>query len=137
VWRYITRPGLELPGFEKRGYTAPPDEAFTGPLVVLVDVLSGSSSEEFAGALQSQGRATIVGERTAGSVLVMDLKPLPDGGTLAYPLAQTQTADGTVLEGRGVIPDIAVSLNHESLLQGVDPQLEAALQALQEAALGE
>jgi carboxyl-terminal processing protease len=137
VWRYITRPGLELPGFENRGYTDPPAEAYTGPVVVLVDVMSGSSSEEFSGAMQSQGRATIIGERTSGCVLVADLKPLSNGASFLYPLAQTQMADGTVLEGRGVIPDIEVALDRESLLGGVDPQLEAAIQHLQKPTLEE
>jgi C-terminal processing protease CtpA/Prc len=45
-----------------------------------------------------------------------------------YPVEQTRTADGTVLEGRGVIPDIEVALDRALLLQGVDSQLEAAIQ---------
>ena len=44
-----------------------------------------------------------------------------------YPNTQTITADGTVLEGHGVVPDIEVSLDRNELLQGKDTQLEAAI----------
>jgi carboxyl-terminal processing protease len=131
LWRYITRPGLELPDFEHEGYSDPPAEPYLGPVVVLVDVLSGSSSEEFAGAIQANQRATILGERTSGSDLVADILVLPNGATFLYPIAQTQTADGTVLEDRGVIPDIPVALDREDLLQGIDSQLQAAIQYLE------
>jgi carboxyl-terminal processing protease len=132
LWRYITRPGLEMPGFEHEGYTDPPAEPYLGPVVILVDILSASSSEEFAGAMAANQRAIIIGERTAGSDLVADIQTLPNGATFLYPIAQTQTADGTVLEDRGVIPDIVVPLDRSPLLQGIDPQLEAAIQYLEE-----
>jgi carboxyl-terminal processing protease len=116
-----------MPGFETEAYTDPPDEPYLGPVVVLVDELCGSSCEEFSGALQANQRAVIVGGRTSGSDLVADIMILSNGATFFYPIAQTQTADGTVLEGRGVIPDLEVSLDRQQLLQGVDAQLEAAI----------
>lgn len=80
--------------------------------------------------MQANQRAIIVGERTSGSDLVADILSMPNGAILMYPIAQTQTADGTILEGRGVIPDIEVSLDRDSLLQGIDTQLEAAIDYL-------
>ena len=130
LWRYITRPGLELPGFEREGYTDPPDEPYLGPVAVLVDILSGSSSEEFSGMMKANQRATVVGMRTAGSVLVGDIKVLPNGATFLYPFAQTRTADGAVLEDHGVIPDITVPLDRDDLRNGIDTQLEAAVRYL-------
>jgi C-terminal processing protease CtpA/Prc len=44
-----------------------------------------------------------------------------------YPYTQSITADGTVLEGHGVVPDIEVALDRNELLQGKDTQLEAAI----------
>jgi len=93
--------------------------------------MSGSSSEEFSGALQANQRAIIIGEQTAGSDLVADIISLPNGATFLYPIAQTQTADGTVLEGRGVIPDIEVALDRQLLLQGIDSQIEEAIDYIQ------
>jgi C-terminal processing protease CtpA/Prc len=72
-------------------------------------------------------RAKIIGERTPGVVLTADFVKLPNGATFLYPNTQTITADGTVLEGHGVVPDIEVSLDRNELLQGKDTQLEAAI----------
>jgi carboxyl-terminal processing protease len=98
---------------------------------VLVDELSASSSEEFAGGLQAIGRAVVVGGRTRGSVLIADFAQLPNGATFVYAVALTRLADGTMLEGRGVIPDIEVELDRDLLLQGVDLQLEAAIEYIE------
>lgn len=45
-----------------------------------------------------------------------------------YPYGQSQTPDGRVLGGNGVIPDHPVALDRQQLLDGVDAQLEAAIQ---------
>jgi carboxyl-terminal processing protease len=108
-------------------YLEPVPNAYSGPLVVLIDVMSASSAEEFSGALQAIGRAVVVGERSAGICVVADVMQLPNGAVLMYPAAQTRTADGTVLEGRGVIPDITVTLERSQLLAGIDAQLEAGI----------
>lgn len=106
-------------------------DPYPGQVVILVDELSASSSEEFAGSLQSMGRATIIGTQTPGSCLVANFEPLPKGGVLMYPYGQSQTMDGRILEGNGVLPDIDVALDRASLLDGVDRQLEAALHYLE------
>jgi len=108
-------------------YLEPVPNAYSGPLVVLIDVMSASSAEEFSGALQAIGRAVVVGERSAGICVVADVMQLPNGAVLMYPAAQTRTADGTVLEGRGVIQDITVTLERSQLLAGIDAQLEAGI----------
>lgn len=106
---------------------------YDGQLVVLVDVRSASSAEEFVGALQSIGRAVIVGERTAGRVLVQDSAEVPNGVLLIYPIGKTLLADGTPLESRGVIPDLPVTVHRSDLLEGMDPALEAAIAYLESA----
>src|SRR5579863_8666734 len=54
---------------------------FSGKLVVLIDGSSESGAETLAAALQSYGRATLIGVRTPGRVMGVDLEePLPDGG---------------------------------------------------------
>jgi carboxyl-terminal processing protease len=125
IWTYNTREGSE------QVFAEPTESPYTGALVVLVDVLSASSAEEFSGALQAMGRATIVGERTAGRVLVQRDVELPNGDLMIYPSAQTVVSDGTILESHGVIPDIPVLQNRADLLEGVDTALEAALDHLE------
>ncbi len=123
-WRYRHRDRVEDVNVE------PVPQAYSGPLAILVDEQSASSSEELAGAMQALGRAAIVGVRTPGIVLVADVVPLSSGDTFIIPIAQTETTNGTVLEGRGVIPDIEVMHDVQTLLDGRDAQLEAALDYL-------
>ena len=110
----------------------PLDGAFEGPLVVLVDVMSMSASEFFAACLQGLGRATIVGERTPGYMLGAMWKRLPNGGAFMHTIMEPRTAEGTVLEGQGVVPDISVGLDRALLYEGRDSQIEAAVRHILE-----
>jgi carboxyl-terminal processing protease len=105
----------------------PTDEGYDGPVVVLIDVMSKSSSEFFAACTQAIGRTVVGGERSPGSVGPAGLLPLPNGATLIYPTAQESSLDGTILEDHGVIPDIEVPLDPALLAQGIDSQLQAAI----------
>jgi carboxyl-terminal processing protease len=104
-----------------------PVDVFRGPLAILVDGMSGSASECFAGGMQSIGRARIFGQTTMGQALPAQFRELPNGDVLMYAFGDFVTADGTRLEGRGVIPDEVVPLRREDLLAGRDRTLEAAL----------
>ena len=53
-------------------FLKPVENPYSGPLAVLVDVLSMSSAEEFAGAMQTIQRGVVVGERTPGICVVCD-----------------------------------------------------------------
>jgi carboxyl-terminal processing protease len=125
AWRYRSRDD------SRDVYLDPAETVYEGSVVVLIDGASVSSAEEFAGALQAIHRAVIVGERSPGRVLVIDLMELPNGAIFIYPTEQTITADGTVLEGHGVVPDIPVGLDRDLLLQGVDSQLETAIEYIE------
>ena len=125
-WRYQQRHGLETV------YLDTVEDPYQGLLVILIDELSASSSEEFAGGLQAIGRATIVGEQSPGRCLIAEILPLNNSDILVYPHGQSQTANGAVLEGNGVTPDVIVSLDRESLLHGDDRQLNAAIQLMLE-----
>jgi carboxyl-terminal processing protease len=109
----------------------PTENAYEGPLAVLIDVMSQSGSEIFAAGIQAVGRGVIVGVRSPGVILVADGMKLPNGASFLYPIMQISTPDGTLLEGRGVVPDIEVGLDRDLLMQGVDSQLEAAIRYLE------
>lgn len=100
---------------------------FAGPVAILVDGLTGSASECFAGGMQAVGRARVFGETTMGQALPASFTRLPNGDTLLHAIADFVTADGTRLEGRGVVPDEVVPLDAAALAQGRDPVLGAAL----------
>jgi len=76
------------------------------------------------------GRALIIGERSAGAALPSLLERLPTGALFQYAIADFQTAQGTLIEGHGVIPNIEVPLTRRALLEGRDPQLEVALREI-------
>jgi len=103
------------------------ENAYAGPLVILIDALSFSGSEFVASGMQAVGRAVIIGERSPGGASAANVKPLPNSAILVYPVAELLTPDGKVVEGNGVIPDINVVLERSQLLEGIDAQLQAAI----------
>ena len=105
----------------------PRPNAFAGPVAVLIDELSGSCSEIFSGGMQDIGRARIVGRSSMGAALPSAVEMLPNGDGFQYAFANYTSADGEVLEGIGVIPDIEVVPTREALLAGRDPVMEAAI----------
>ncbi len=102
-------------------------QPFAGPVAILVDALSGSASECFAGGMQSLGRVRVFGQRSMGQALPALFARLPNGDVLIHAYGDFVTADGTRLEGRGVLPDEPVALDRAELLAGRDRTLEAAL----------
>ncbi|HJR60086.1 MAG TPA: S41 family peptidase [Vicinamibacterales bacterium] len=102
-------------------------KVYDGPVAILVDGLSASASECFTGGMQALGRVRVFGERTIGAALPSQFDKLPNGDVFIHATADFVTADGTRLEGRGVIPEEVVPLRRQELLAGRDRALEAAL----------
>lgn len=102
-------------------------EPFSGPVAVLVDELTASTSEFFAAGMQSRGRARVFGSTSSGQALPAGLARLPSGDRLMFVIADFQTPSGMRLEGRGVIPDVLVNRTRAGLLTGRDEPLDAAL----------
>lgn len=100
---------------------------FKGKLVFLVDRYTISAAEIFAGAVQDNKRALIIGEKTAGEALPAISVVLPTGGVMLYPIANFKTKTGRLLEGVGVVPDVVVNIDRKTLLGGADPQLARAI----------
>lgn len=108
---------------------------FAGPLAIVVDPLSASTTEIFAGGLQLLKRATIFGSQSAGQALPSVPERLPNGDILYHAIADFVGPTGKPVEGEGVIPDRVVPLTRPELVKGRDAALEAALRwAAQQAA---
>jgi carboxyl-terminal processing protease len=101
---------------------------FPGPLAILVDGASASTSEILAGGLKDLGRARIFGTRTAAAALPSVLEMLPNGDGFQYAIANYISEGGKPLEGLGVTPDVEAPITREALLSGKDPALDAATQ---------
>jgi carboxyl-terminal processing protease len=78
---------------------------YKGPLAVLVNRLSASASEIFAGAMQDYHRALILGGQTFGKGTVQSIQPL-NHGELKLTLAKFYRVSGQSTQNQGVIPDI-------------------------------
>ena len=85
---------------------------YDGPVAIMIDRLSASASEIFAGALQDYGRAIVVGDRSFGKGTVQTLLDLPEG-QLKITESKFYRISGDSTQHRGVIPDIT----YPSLLQ--------------------
>ncbi|WP_145734476.1 S41 family peptidase [Nitrospirillum pindoramense] len=101
--------------------------ALSGSLAVLVGPASASAAEVSAAALQAYGRATIVGRKTSGDVLMARAYRLPNGGLIQVPEAALRDPKGRDLEGSGLTPDITVWKTLATIREGRDLPLEAAL----------
>ncbi|HEV3220653.1 MAG TPA: S41 family peptidase [Candidatus Acidoferrales bacterium] len=103
------------------------DQQYAGPIVILTDTRTGSSSEIFSGGLQEIGRAKIVGTQTCGCVIgIAANRKMKGGGVLEVSQILFFTPKGRKLEGDGVIPDLTVAPSLEDLQQKRDPALDAA-----------
>ncbi|MGE5816300.1 MAG: S41 family peptidase, partial [Acidobacteriota bacterium] len=93
-----------------------PVKPFAGRVAILIDRLTGSASECFAGGMQSIGRARIFGEASMGQALPALFDKLPSGDVLVHAYADFVTAKGTRIEGTGVVPDVRVEWSRADLL---------------------
>lgn len=118
--RFITNP-------QRVGARAQPVTPFAGPVAILVDSLSMSTSEIFAAGMKAIGRARIFGENTPGLALPALATRLPSGDVLMHVVADYTDAAGQRVEGRGVAPHVLTPLTRRDLLAGRDRPLEEAL----------
>ena len=102
-------------------------ERFAGPVAVLIDGGSASTSEIFAAGLQDHGRARLFGEPTAAAALPSVIERMPNGDLLMHAIADFERPSGERVEGRPVEPESPAPLTREGLLAGRDEPREAAL----------
>ncbi|NEP87485.1 MAG: PDZ domain-containing protein [Okeania sp. SIO2C2] len=103
------------------------------PLVVLTNQGTASASEILAGALQDNGRALLVGERTFGKGLIQSLFDLSDGSGLAVTVAKYETPNHTDINKQGIMPDVVVEQDPilpYQITTEADTQYQAAVELL-------
>jgi len=129
----VNKPGLRLGTMYTRDTPLnfvinPRTPGFSGPVAVLLDGESASTSEIFAGGLKDLGRARVFGTRSAAAALPSVIERLPNGDGFQYAVANYISEGGKPLEGAGVQPDVEVKLTRQALLSGRDPVIDSALQ---------
>ena len=101
-------------------------------LVVLIDGGSSSEAELFARTIQLQKRGTVIGDRSAGSVMRSRFYPMHHGGynEMIYGIFVTEAdvimPDGNSLEHVGVKPDELLLPTAQELSAKLDPVLARA-----------
>ena len=99
------------------------------PMVVLVNEFSASASEVLAGAIIDHGRAPVVGTTTFGKGSVNTLRQLSDSSGIYFTIARWFTPNGTLIEGEGIVPDVAIETSSED---DEDVLLDRAIEILQQ-----
>ena len=101
------------------------------PMVVLINEGSASASEITAGALQDYGRAKLVGVVSYGKGSVQNWVPLSnDQGAVRVTIAKWFTPNDRTIEGKGLTPDVYVSMTQDDYNAKRDPQLDTAVETL-------
>jgi carboxyl-terminal processing protease len=114
----------------------PGEQIYSGPLVVLVDAHSASSSEVFAAGMQDTSRAKVIGSQSCGCVLgIAKPRVMKGGGVLEMSEVLWFSPKGRKLEGTGIIPDQLVTPTVFDLQRGRDAVLAAADKSLVKAAV--
>jgi carboxyl-terminal processing protease len=111
--------------FEGRG-----ERGYTKPVTVLVNARSGSAAEGFAWVMQEGTRATIVGRKTAGSLLRGQQFPLPDGWKVTVPIFGLWAPDGRSFIDKAVTPDVEVQWTRQDFCANRDADIAAAMRAM-------
>ncbi len=103
------------------------------PLVVLVNEGTASASEITAGAIQDYDRAPLVGAVTYGKGSVQNWIPLENNaGGVRITIARWLTPDGRQISGEGLTPEYLVEMTEEDFTEGRDPQLDKAIEVLED-----
>jgi hypothetical protein len=116
---FVDKEGQKLGEMKTRDTTLkfvifPRPEVYSGPLAILLDGHSASTTEILAGGLQDLGRARIFGTRSAGAALPSDIIRLPNGDGFQYAQASYTSVNGKTLEGNGVTPDVVVEQDEQT-----------------------
>lgn len=105
-------------------YDARPDELDAMladvPMIVLINGGSASAAEIVAGALQDQGRATLVGTRSFGKGSVQSIVPLGFDGAMRLTTARYYTPNNRSIQALGITPDVEVFQDVPEEFQGRD-----------------
>lgn len=110
--------------------TAPNNEIWTGPIIVLHNENSFSNGEMFPYAMRERKLAKLIGMPTPGYVIWTWGGRLVDGSSFRMPMSGVYRMDGTPMENMGQQPDIRIPWSNEDFMAGKDPQLERAIQEI-------
>jgi len=89
--------------------TTSQDKILEIPMVVLLNNGSASASEIFAGAMQDNKRATILGNQSFGKGSVQNIYPLSHKTGVALTIQKYYTPSGVSIHKKGITPDVVIN----------------------------
>jgi tricorn protease len=107
-----------------------PPDSHQGPKCMLINGMAGSGGDMFPWLFKQAGVGKLIGMRTWGGLVGLSGNPgLIDGGSVSVPTFGFYETDGTWgVEGHGTDPDIMVVDDPALMVEGGDPQLDAAIE---------
>ncbi|MCB2155114.1 PDZ domain-containing protein [bacterium] len=130
--RFVELLNRQVRSYRPSRYDDPPStprDAHFGPKCMLINGRAGSGGDLFPYYFRVAGVGKLIGTKTWGGVVGLTGNPeLIDGGSITVPTRATYSAEGEwVIEGWGVEPDIRVVDDPAEMINGGDPQLDAAI----------
>jgi tricorn protease len=112
-----------------------PPESLAGPLVAITNQFAGSDGDIFSHCFKLYGLGPLVGMRTWGGVVgINPYHSLADGTTTTQPEFSFWFVDaGWQVENYGTDPDIELDIAPQDSANGIDPQMNKALELIQAA----
>jgi carboxyl-terminal processing protease len=107
-------------------------QRFHGRITILVNEHTSSAGEMVAAFAQENSLATILGTKTPGRLLSGSAFKAGFGYIVGLPVAAYLTWQGNLIEGQGVVPNVAAELCPDALLAGEDSQMQKALELARE-----
>ena len=105
---------------------------FLKPVVVVTSRLTFSSAEIFVMAMEVFTHVTIVGDTTGGGIGNPIYRELPNGWTYRLSTKVGATADGYIIEGKGIPPDYTIKNTELDSINGNDKMLEKAIEIIEQ-----
>ncbi|MCE1188298.1 MAG: S41 family peptidase [Ignavibacteria bacterium] len=105
-------------------------QKYHNPIVLLTSRSTASSAEMFVLAMRTLPNVTIIGDTTGGGVGSPVYRELPNGWTFRLSTRFYSDVAGRIIEGNGIIPDIAVQTTMADSANGVDKILEKGIEFL-------
>ena len=114
-------------------YTSPFAANF-GPKVMIINENAGSGGDWMPFYFREAGVGPLIGKRTWGGLVGIGGTPgLMDGGSVTAPNFGIFSKDGNwIIENEGVAPDFDVEMTPKDVIEGLDPQLEKAVEVVLE-----
>jgi tricorn protease len=127
---------LAMIGYQRNGSpSVDPDGMHLGPKVLLLDEFSASDGDIFPYRFRKYNLGKLIGKRSWGGVVgIRGTLPIVDGGFLNRPEFSRYDVDGKewIMEGYGVDPDIVVDNDPAKEFEGIDEQLNKAIEVIKE-----